>query len=150
MEFLVDDVALGQVFPDHVGCHYHSTMVHWSILHFRVKKNRRSLETFQIFFFFFGSLETVKRQSVFLLWGVAEERKTRTNLRTFWTQHSAGVYLTILWFLLMDVTSKKSRTPWSRVLLVQVTGLQLVRFSACYGTWTLITAFTRAHHLSQS
>jgi hypothetical protein len=128
---------------------YHSTMVHWWVLHFRVKK--KIDEAWRRAIIFFGNLETVKRQSVFLLWGLAEERKTRTNLRTFWTQHSAGVHLTNLRFLLMDVTSKKSRTQWNRVLLVQVTSLQLVKkFSVFYGTWTLITAFTRAHHLSQS
>ena len=42
-----------------------------------------------------------------------------------------------------------SLTPWSRVLLEQLTGFQLVKkFPAFYGTRRLITAFTSAHHLS--
>ena len=42
-------------------------------------------------------------------------------------------------------------TPWSRVLLEKLTGLQLVKkFSAFYGTRRFITAFTSAHHLSLS
>jgi len=38
-------------------------------------------------------------------------------------------------------------TPWSRVLLENVTGSQLVKFSAFYGTRRFITAFTSARHL---
>jgi len=42
-------------------------------------------------------------------------------------------------------------TPWSRVLLEKLTGLQLVKkFSAFYETRTFITAFTSARHLSLS
>jgi hypothetical protein len=42
-------------------------------------------------------------------------------------------------------------TPWSRVLLEKLTGLQLVKkFPAFYGTRSFITAFTNAHHLSLS
>jgi hypothetical protein len=42
-------------------------------------------------------------------------------------------------------------TPWSRVLLEKVTGLQLVKkFPTLYGTRRLITAFTSARHLSLS
>jgi hypothetical protein len=42
-------------------------------------------------------------------------------------------------------------TPWSRVLLEKLTGLQLVKkFSAFYETRRFITAFTRARHLSLS
>jgi hypothetical protein len=42
-------------------------------------------------------------------------------------------------------------TPWSRVLLENLTGLQLVKkFSAFYGTRRFITAFTSACHLSLS
>ena len=41
-------------------------------------------------------------------------------------------------------------TQWRRVLLEKLRGLQLVKkFSAFYGTWRLVTAFTSAHHLSQ-
>jgi len=42
-------------------------------------------------------------------------------------------------------------TPWSRVLLEKLTGLQLVKkFPAFYGTWRFITALTSARHLSLS
>jgi len=42
-------------------------------------------------------------------------------------------------------------TPWSRVLLEKLTGLQLVKkFPAFYGTQSFITALTSARHLSLS
>jgi len=42
-------------------------------------------------------------------------------------------------------------TPWSRVLLEQLTGSRLLnKFSAFYGTRSFITAFTCARHLSLS
>jgi len=42
-------------------------------------------------------------------------------------------------------------TPWSRVLLLKLTGFQLVqKFTAFYGTRRFITAFTSARHLSLS
>jgi hypothetical protein len=42
-------------------------------------------------------------------------------------------------------------TPWSRVLLEKLTGLQLVKkFPALYGTRKFLTALTSAHHLSLS
>ena len=42
-------------------------------------------------------------------------------------------------------------TPWCRVLLEQLTGLQLVKkFPAFHGTRTFITALTSVHHLSLS
>jgi hypothetical protein len=42
-------------------------------------------------------------------------------------------------------------TPWSRVLLEKLTGLQLVKkFPAFYGIRMFITAFTSARHLSLS
>jgi len=42
-------------------------------------------------------------------------------------------------------------TPWGRVLLQKLTGLQLVKkFPAFYGTRRFITAFTSARHLSLS
>ena len=42
-------------------------------------------------------------------------------------------------------------TPWSRVLLEKLTGLQLVKkFPAFYGTRWFITALTSARHLSLS
>jgi hypothetical protein len=44
-----------------------------------------------------------------------------------------------------------SLTPWSRVLLERLTGLQLVKkFPAFYGTRKFITAFTSARYLSLS
>jgi hypothetical protein len=48
--------------------------------------------------------------------------------------------------LLSDLLS-----PWSRVLLEKLTGLQLVKnFPVFYGTGRFITAFTSALHLSLS
>ena len=42
-------------------------------------------------------------------------------------------------------------TPWSRVLLEKLTGLQLLKkFPAFYGTRKFITAFTSTRHLSLS
>ena len=42
-------------------------------------------------------------------------------------------------------------TPWCRVLLEKLTGLQLVKkFPAFYGTRRFINAFTSVHHLSLS
>ena len=42
-------------------------------------------------------------------------------------------------------------TPWSRVLLEKLIGSQLVKkFPAFYGTGSIITAFTRARHLTLS
>jgi len=40
-------------------------------------------------------------------------------------------------------------TPWSSVLLENLTGPQVVKkFPTFYGTWRFITVFTSAHHLS--
>jgi hypothetical protein len=45
----------------------------------------------------------------------------------------------------------KVLTPWSRVIVEKLTGLQLVKnFPAFYGTRKFITAFTSARHLSLS
>jgi len=42
-------------------------------------------------------------------------------------------------------------TPWSRVLLEELTGFQLVKkFPTFYGTWRFITSLTSARHLSLS
>ena len=42
-------------------------------------------------------------------------------------------------------------TPWCKVLLEKLTGLQLVKkFPAFHGTWRFITALTSICHLSQS
>jgi len=42
-------------------------------------------------------------------------------------------------------------TPWSRILLVQLTGFQLVKkFPAVYGNRLFIGAFTSARYLSLS
>jgi len=43
-----------------------------------------------------------------------------------------------------------SLTPWSRVLLEKLTGFQLVKFPAFYGSQRFITAFISARHLSLS
>jgi hypothetical protein len=47
---------------------------------FQSKKNSRSLETFPIFF---SEIWKDEKGKAFFVYGVAEERKTRTNLRTF-------------------------------------------------------------------
>jgi len=42
-------------------------------------------------------------------------------------------------------------TPWSRVLLEKITGVQLVKkFPSFYGNQRFITAFASARHLSLS
>ena len=41
-------------------------------------------------------------------------------------------------------------TPWSTVLLEKLTGVQVKKFPALYGTRKFITAFTSARHLSLS
>jgi hypothetical protein len=61
-------------------------------------------------------------------------------------------------FCLHAITSSTTRctiyyllTPWCRVLLEQLTSLQLVKkFPAFHGTRRFITAFTRVRHLSLS
>ena len=48
-------------------------------------------------------------------------------------------------------SSIKNYTPWCRVLLQELNGLQLVKkFPAFYGTRRFITALTSVHHLSLS
>jgi len=62
----------------------------------------------------------------------------------WWPKHVAGygLYKIILTYFL---------TPWCRVLLEKLTGLQLVKkFPAFYGTRRFITAFTSVRHLSLS
>ena len=60
----------------------------------------------------------------------------------------------ILTYLFMDLLTNLITylfTPWSRVLLVKLTGYKLVKkFPAYYGTRRFITTFTSAHHLSLS
>jgi hypothetical protein len=49
---------------------------------------------------------------------------------------------------LCSVSNAYLLTPWSRVLLEKLTGLQIVKnFPAFYGTRRFIAAFTSAHHL---
>ena len=51
----------------------------------------------------------------------------------------------------VNITEKYLHTPWSRVLLEKLTGLQLIKkFPAFYGTRRFITAVTSARHLSLS
>ena len=65
--------------------------------------------------------------------------KTYSSGRLSSLQHASHYLLTYL------------LTPWSRVLLEKLTGLQLVKkFPAFYGTRRFITAFTSAHPLSLS
>ena len=50
-----------------------------------------------------------------------------------------------------NVKSEMFTTPWCRVLLEKLTGLQLVKkFPAFHGTRRFITALTSVHHLSLS
>jgi hypothetical protein len=59
--------------------------------------------------------------------------------------------LLILWNYLLAYLLTYLLTPWSRVLLEKLTGLQLAKkFPACYGTRRFLTAFTSARHLSLS
>jgi hypothetical protein len=55
-----------------------------------------------------------------------------------------------LWMEVWEVCNLH-HTPWSRVILEKLTGLQLVmKFPAFYGTRSFITALTSARHLSLS
>ena len=58
--------------------------------------------------------------------------------------------LTCLLACLLSHSLTHSLTPWSRVLLEKLTGFQLVKFPAFYGTQRFITAFISARHLSLS
>jgi hypothetical protein len=52
---------------------------------------------------------------------------------------------------LLYISSIYLHTPWSRVLLENLTGPQLVKkFATFYGTPRFIIAFTNASHLSES
>jgi hypothetical protein len=70
-------------------------------------------------------------------------------------QESARLHVThwpllkeISWNFMLECFTKLLHTPWSRVLLEELTGLQLVKkFPASYGTRRFITAFTSARHL---
>ena len=54
-------------------------------------------------------------------------------------------------YLLSNIYTYLLLTPWRRVLLEKLTGLQLVKkFPTFYGTWRFITAYTRVCHLSLS
>ena len=68
----------------------------------------------------------------------------RTKITCLWYNHTSHlpVHTIAYWYLL---------TPWCRVLLEKLTGLQLVKkVPAFYGTRRFITAFTRFHHPSLS
>ena len=65
------------------------------------------------------------------------------SLQRLWLCHCSCCPLTYLLTYLV--------TPWCRVLLEKLTGLQLVKkFPAFYGTWRFITAPTSVLHLSLS
>ena len=73
-----------------------------------------------------------------LLSSAAPSQQSTSHTLTFFTSHCC----TLLTYLL---------TPWSRVLLEKLTGLQLVKkFPAFYGTRWFITALTSVRHLSLS
>ena len=75
--------------------------------------------------------------------------------------NAAGKRISVLWFCLSSYVGKLSvftdylltylLTPWRRVLLEKLTGLQLVKkFLAFHGTRRFITALTSVRHLSLS
>ena len=80
--------------------------------------------------------------------------KTFTTLHPT-TFHSTSLHLSTLHFLSFKLHPTYLLTylltPWCRVILEKVTGLQLVKkFPAFHGTPRFITAFTSVHHLSLS
>jgi len=67
-----------------------------------------------------------------------------------WSWHKCKNSLRSAHFVSMFILAY-SFTPWSRVLLQKLTGLQPVKkFPAFHGTWRFITPVTTAHHLSLS
>jgi len=75
-------------------------------------------------------------------WVVCTVRMAHGTIRTVHTTHAAALKTTLLTYLF---------TPWSRGLLEQLTGLQLVKkFPAFHGTRRFITALTNVRHLSLS
>ena len=71
------------------------------------------------------------------------------NARNFWRR--ATIPQEGAARLLETVDNTFLLTPWSRVHLVKLTGLRLVKkFPAFYGTRRFITTFTSARHLSVS
>jgi len=67
--------------------------------------------------------------------------------------HKGGNHVAITIHSLINLKGEISSllTPWCRVLLVQLTGLQLVKkFPAFHGTRKFITALTSVRHLSLS
>ena len=60
-------------------------------------------------------------------------------------------YIILYYIILYYIILYYILTPWCRVLLEKLTGLQLVKkFLAFYGTWRFITALTSVRHLSLS
>jgi hypothetical protein len=83
------------------------------------------------------STSTISKSFVQHLSNIPGKHETKT------TKHIATCEITL------HVTNLL--TPWSRVLLEKLTGLQLVKkFPAFYGTRRFLTALTSAHHLSLS
>jgi len=77
-----------------------------------------------------------------LLFGFGDQTSASISYSLLLHAPPIPYYLPILTYLL---------TPWCRVLLEKLTGLQLVmKFPAFYGTRRFITALTRARHLSLS
>ena len=69
-----------------------------------------------------------------------------TYLRTYLLTYLQAYLLTLLTYLLIYLL-----TPWCRVLLEKLTGLQLVKkFPSFHGTRRFITALTSVRHLSLS
>ena len=80
---------------------------------------------------------------------------TERNRRSSWQWQAIITFRTCEWnewmneYVLLLLTY--FLTPWCRVLLEKLIGLQLVKkFPAFHGTWRFITAFTSVHHLSLS
>ena len=77
----------------------------------------------------------------------AVRQKTEGRGFDFWSDHRD---FSLTKYLLAKLLTY-SLTPWNRVLLEKLTGLQLVKkFPAFHGTRRFITAFTNTRHLSLS
>jgi hypothetical protein len=86
-------------------------------------------------------------QSLYAIFGPLLMKIILTRLLTYILNY----LLTYLLTYSLTHSLTHSPTPWSRVLLEQLTSLQLVKkFPAFYGTRRFIAAFTSAHPLSIS
>ena len=87
---------------------------------------------------FAGTEKNQKREDKEMKIGRANERGWKEKRENIWK----GIY---------SITYSYVHTSWSKVLPEKLTDSQLVKkFPAFYGTPRLITAFTRARHVSLS